>query len=193
MYSLNDKKFFFFNEDLSKLQIFPISLEHAYLAILNDDLITSQKIFNNIDSPRAKWGRTLVSTLSGYLEVFPTFFQLRNFLEIDLDFLLKNEKINYIEQLLGALEIFEEINQETYKFVARVMFENKLYSSALKYMEKSKKINYKDAELHFMLSRYYERVHDYKEALYYIEECLKLLPDYYPAIIMKQKIEERDF
>lgn len=190
MLNLKDTKFFFYSNEPSVYEIHAGSIEHAYLAILNNDLFSAKKIFALTDSPRSKWGKTLTSILEGYMDTFPTFFQIRNFLEIDLDFLLKNEKINYVEQILGSLEILAEINQETYKFAARVMFENKLYSTSLKYMEKSKKIHYADAELHFMLSKYYIQVHDYTLARHYIDECLKLLPDYYPAILLKEKIEE---
>ena len=126
------------------------------------------------------------------MDIYPTYFQIRNFLEIDLDFLLKNEKLDYVEQLLGALEFFSGINQETYKFAARVMYENNLLSAAYNYMLKSKEIYYNDAELQFMLARYFLRVHDIEEAYFYINECLKLIQDYYPALVMKQKIEEME-
>lgn len=97
------------------------------------------KIFSKIDSPRAKWAKILVSILNGVLEEYPTYFQVRNFLEIDLDLLLRNEKIHYVELLLGALEILSTVNQEVYKYAGRVMYVNKLYSAAIKYMNKSKK------------------------------------------------------
>lgn len=184
-------KFFFFYEDDTSIKIIPDSLEHAYLAILNDDLEAAGLILKEIDSPRAKWARILVCILNGFLKELPTYFEIRNFLEIDLDFLLKNEKLEYVEQLLGALEILSAINQEVYKYAARVMYVNKLYSASLKYMEKSKKIYYNDAELHFLFAKYYLRVNDCKEALYYIDECLKLIPDYFPALQLKQKIEEQ--
>ena len=58
---------------------------------------------------------------------------------------------------------------------------------------RSKKIYYNDAELHFMLAKYYLHVNDCELALFYIDECLKLIPDYYPAHLLKQKIEERWF
>ncbi len=157
---------------------------------MNDDLKSAYKIFSSIDSPRAKWGKVLVSTIRGFLDIYPTYFQIRNFYEIDLDFLLKNEKLDYVEQLLGALDIFSEINQESYKFAARVMYENNLLSAAYNYMQKSKEIYYNDAELQFMLARYFIRVHDMETAYFYNNECLKLIPDYYPALIMKQKIED---
>ena len=182
---------FFFNKDISNLKIAPISIEHAYLAILDNKLDAAVKIFSEIDSPRAIWGYILATLLkNGLLVKNPTFFQIRNFFEIDVDFLIKNNRINYVEQLLGALEIFSTINQEIYKFAGRVMYENGLNSLALKYMEESKKIYYNDPELHFMLANYYYKTKQPENADFYIEECLRLLPNYYPAEILKNKIED---
>ncbi len=189
MTGLNNTLFFFTN-DCSNIKITPNSIEHAYCAILNDDLESAYSVFKNLDSPRANWGVSLVSILKGYVEIYPTFFGIRNFLEIDLDFLLKNNKISYVEQVLGSLDFLVTINQEAYKFTARVMLENDLYSAGLKYMEKSKNVYYQDPELHFMFAKYYIKMQNFKEAEYYINECLKLLPDYYPAHILKEKIEQ---
>ncbi len=193
MQNLKQGNFFFFSDNFREAVFSPGSLEHGYLAILDNDLNTASEVFKRIDSPRGRWGYVLTSVLKGFMDKYPTYFQIRNFLEIDLDFLLKNEKIDYIEHLLGALEVFAPINQEVYKFTARVMYENRLYAAALKYMEKSKQIYYNDAELHFMFAKYYYRVHDNNEALFYINECLKLIHDYYPALTFKQKIEDTDF
>ena len=194
MTEITDKeKLFFFTNDCSDLKVLPNSIEHAYLAILNEDLDSAKKVFEMIDSPRANWGIVLTGILNGYLTQKPTFFLIRNFFEIDLDFLLKNRKIEYVEQLLGALELFSSINQESYKFAARVMYENKLHSAALKYMEESKKIYYNDPELHFMLAKYFLDFNQYNKANFYIDECLKMLPSYYPAQVLKEKIEEFNF
>ena len=190
---LNKKILFFFGENVNKPAIYPGSISHAYLAILNDDLNSAYKIFSGIDSPRSLWGCSLTTILKGYMTIKPTYFGIRNFFEIDLDFLLKNNKIDYVEQCLGALDVFSEINQEVYKFAARVMLENHLNSSALKYLEKSKHIFYNDAELHFIYAKYYMDIGNYSSAYFYINECLMLLPEYYPAIVMKQKIDEIDF
>jgi tetratricopeptide (TPR) repeat protein len=193
MTGLNKENFFFFSDKCSELTIVPNSLEHAYLAIINEDLQSADAVFANLDSPRARWGRSLVSILKGFMTTYPTYFEIRNFLEIDLDFLLKNNKIDYVEQCLGALEVLSTINQETYKFAARVMLENKLFSAALKYMDKSKQIYYNDPELQFMYAKYYLDAQRYKDAYFYINECLKLLPTYYPALVMKERIEEIGF
>ena len=180
---------FFFLQNFDK-KFKPRSVEHAYLCILNDDLKTAQAIFESLDSPRALWGKTLSDILLGSLERFPTYFEIRNFLEIDLDFLLKNEKLDYVEMVLGSLELLSDINQEIYKFGARVMYENRLYKAAREYMEKSKKILYKDPELHFMFARFYLNFREYEEANFYINECIRILPDYFPAKNLKKEIEK---
>lgn len=178
---------FFFQEN-TDLKIKPKSLEHAYMAILDNDLDTALEVFKSLDSPRAKWGIALVDILKGYIEDYPTYFEIRNFLEIDLDFLLKNEKIDYVEQILGGMEILSDINQEVYKYAGRVMYENKLYKIAKEYLDKSKKLFYNDAELHFMYAKYHLEFRNFKDADYHINECLRILPDYFPAKSLKQQI-----
>lgn len=182
---------FFFNDQSNEnLKFEPGGIEHGYLAILNDDLDTAEKVFEFIDSPRARWACILVQILRGYLRTMPTYFQVRNFLEIDLDFLLKNEKLDYVEQILGSLDILTEVNQECYKYAARVLYENKIFNASKQYLDKSKKIFYKDPELHFILAKYYLKTRDYTQANFYVDECLKLIPDYYPAKLIKKELEK---
>ena len=178
--------FLFSKENVQNFK--PRSIEHGYLLILDDDLKSAQAVFESIDSPRARWGKAFTDILAGYIEKYPTYFEIRNFLEIDLEFLIKNEKINYVEQFLGAIGFLVHINQETYKYVARVMFENHLYKAALEYLEKSKNIFYNDPELHFLFAKYYINSHEYNRAYFYLEECLKILPDYFPAIKLQKEV-----
>ena len=80
------------------------------------------------------------------------------------------------------------INQESYKYVARVMFENRLYKVAKEYLEKSKNIFYNDPELHFLFAKYYLKMREYESADYHLNECLKIQPDYYPALSFKKEL-----
>ena len=180
---------FFFSDNSDNEAFKPGSLEHAYLAILNDDLLSAGKVFSSLSSPRARWGKALVDILSGYIEEYPSYFEIRNFLEIDLDFLLKNEKIDYVEQFLGGVDLLADINNETYKYVARVMHENKLYKVCKEYLDKSKNLFYNDPELHFIYAKYYLNFGNYSDAEYHIDECIKILPDYYPAKVLKREIQ----
>ena len=166
----------------------PKSVEHAYLAVINNDLETALKTFENIDSPRALWGVAMVNILNGYLEKYPTYFEIRNFYEIDLDFLLKNEKIEYVENLLGALEILSKINHEVFKYTARVMLVNNLPEIAKKYLDKSREIFYNDVELHYIYAKYYFDNKQFNKANFHIDECISFLPDYHPAKVLKKEI-----
>lgn len=181
---------FFFSDNIQELKFDPISEETAYLLILQDDLDGARVVFEKLDTPRAKWGRALVDIIKGYIEEFPAYFEIRNFFEIDMDFLLKNEKISYVEQMLGALDFLCETNQEVYKFAARVLMENKLFNAAKKYLDKSKSVFYNDPELHFLFTKYYLRLKEYHNAEYHIKECLKILPEYYPAKKILADIQE---
>ncbi len=186
---VRDKKNFFFFDNNVEIKI--NSLEHAYLCVLEENLDVAYSIFCRNDSPRGLWGTSLVEILKNYLEKYPTYFQIRNFLEIDLDFLIKNEKLSYVESLLGSLDFISGINQEVYKFVARVMLHNKLYKIAYNYMIKSKDFYYNDPELHFMLASYYYNSMNYEAARFSINECLNMISNYYPALELKFKIEEK--
>ena len=178
---------FFFTRN-NDFQIKPGTIEHVYCAILSKDFDTALNLLERIDSPRAKWCFCLIGILKGYIEIYPTYFQIRNFLEIDLDCFVKNEKIEFVEQILGALDLLVTINQETYKYVARVMFENRLYKSCREYLEKSKAIFYNDPELHFLFAKYYIKTREYDKADYHLDECLNILPDYYPARSLQREI-----
>ena len=106
---------FFFAKD-SVVNFKAISIESAYLAILNDDLDTAFSIFKSIDSPRAKWGVVLVDIVKGFIEHYPTYFDIRNFLEIDLDFFIKNENVFIISVWYIIPDFFH--------FVKRFAYEN---------------------------------------------------------------------
>ena len=180
----------FFFDKSGSVSVLPKTVEAGYLSILNGDLTIALKNFSVVDSPRAKWGITLCEILSGQINNNPTYFGIRNFLEIDLDFLLKNEKIDYVEYILGASDFLSTINQEVYKYIARVMLENNFYNASLKYLEKSKSQFYRDAELHYLFAKYYFMHRDYESADYYINECASILPDYYPAHLFKESLQK---
>ena len=103
-------------------------------------------------------------------------------------FLLKKDKIEYVALILGSLDIIININQETYKYVARTMFENRLYKSCREYLEKSKDIFYNEPELHFLFAKYFIKNREYANADFHLDECLIILPDYFPAKNLQKEI-----
>ena len=177
---------YLFNQDITETK--PNTITQAYIAILNDNLELADSLFSELDCSRSRWGKALIEILRGKIDNFPTYFEIRNFFEIDLDFLIKNEKINYVEILLGSSELLINVNQEVFKYAARVLIENNYIEIGLNYLKKSKDVLYKDPEMHFMLTKYYLKKEDYTNALFYINECLKIVPDYFPAQKIKKNI-----
>ena len=180
--------FFSTNSENTDLIIEAGSIEEAYFLIVKNDLDNALLIFENLDSSRAKWGVFLISILKGFLTNYPTYFQVRNFFEIDLDYFIKNNKIEYVQMMLGASQNLVIINQEIYKYVARVMYENNYYNTCKEYLDKSKEVFFNDPELHFIYTKYYMKMNSLENALNHINECLKIVPDYYPALVLKSEI-----
>ena len=181
---------FFFSENNNCLTFSPVSIETAYLLVLNNDLQKALDMFMLLDSPRARWGRSLVQILKGYLQDSPSYFEIRNFFEIDLDFFIKNDKVEFIESLLGSTDYLISINHEIYKYAARVLLENNIPDGAKIYLDKSKNVFYKDPELHFLYTKYFIITKDIANAKFHINECLRILPDYFPAKKIKNTISE---
>ena len=63
-----------------------------------------------------------------------------------------------------------------------------MYKVAREYLEKSKKVFYRDPELHFMYAKFYLKTREYELADYHLDECLNILPDYYPALALQKEI-----
>ena len=179
---------FFF--DNNNIQVFePCSVEHAYLAILKEDLDSAEKVFASIDSPRAKWGTTLISILKSYLTRYPTYFEIRNFLEIDLNILITYCQGTFVEKIIRYADYMYTINPEVHKFIGRVLYNNGLKEQGLFFLNRAKSYFYHDPELHFLLSYIYFLDKDYVKAQKSVDDCLRILPDYFPARDMKKKLE----
>ena len=74
-------------------------LEYGYSLLLRGDLKKAKEILQTIESTRADWAVKLIQFMKGYVEVLPTYFQIRNFLEIDINLLLlanQSDAISYI-------------------------------------------------------------------------------------------------
>src|SRR5574344_2749177 len=63
-------------------------LEYGYCLIMKDNLSEAINVLKKTDSLRADWAIKLISFMRWYVEVLPTYFQIRNFLEIDINLLI---------------------------------------------------------------------------------------------------------
>lgn len=168
-------------------RLYPLELAYAYFFEGNNS--KALDLLSNLDSIRAKWLQELVNLMITNKMKSVTYFEIRNFLEIDIDLLIKAQKIDYLQRLLAYSPELAKINTETYKFIGRILLNSNLMSLAKYYLDKYKDMVYFDPELHFMYARYYIKEDDMENALVSIDNCLLAMPTYYPALELKKLIQ----
>lgn len=199
-YALNKERLF--NGDLKQAKNFFAKngyiLEYAYCKLLDDDLKGAKQLFSKIKEfdNRALWGYKLVSILQKKFppqgeinfDDMPSFFQLRNFLEVDLNLLITYHKGHYIETICSYSDIFANINAESYKFFARVFHFNHYPQFANFFAERAKDYFYNDPELHYHIAVMKYDEGNKEEAKNYCLSCLHILKEYFPAINMLNRL-----
>lgn len=158
-------------------------LEYAYCKFLAGDSSSAKTIFKSIVNQdlRADWAVKLIQFVEGYVVNVPSYFQIRNFLEIDLNLLIKAGQPNFVENIINGADLFYSMNPESYKFISRVMLYNGYDGIALHYLKKAKDKFYYDPEMHLMLANCYIKTGEIPKAKKAIDACLDMLPNYFPA------------
>lgn len=173
------------------------TLEYAYCKLLEDDLKGAKQLFSKLKDTdnRALWGYKIVKILQKKFteeeinyDDMPTFFQLRNFLEVDLNLFMTYNKGNYVEILCAYSDIFASINLEAYKFYARTFFFNNYAQFANYFIEKAKDNFYNDPELHYQIALMKLHEGNREEAKNYCLSCLHILKEYFPAVKMLNQL-----
>lgn len=164
--------------------------EAAYAELLNNNLPKAKKLFQvmkNQDS-RARWGMVLTGLIEGLLHEPPTYFGIRNFLEIDLDILINHGKGEYVEKILTYSDFMSKYNPEVYKYIGRVFLNNDIKPQAKAMLMLAKDCFYNDPELQYLIAEMYYKEKDFENAEKHINNCLNVLPEYFPAIQLKKFI-----
>lgn len=158
-------------------------LEEGYCKLFSGDVTSAQKLFLKVSKFdfRADWALKLIQFINCYVSSVPSYFQIRNFLEIDLNLLLKFGQPQFVENIINGADIFYSINPESYKFIARVMLNNDFTEVALFYLNKAKEKFYNDPEMHYMLANCYLKENNINSAKESLDSCLGILPGYLPA------------
>lgn len=165
-------------------------LEEGYCELLDDKLEDAKRTFTIIRDKdlRADWAYLFIQFMKNYIQFMPSYLQIRNFLEIDIGLLLKAKMLDYAENVINAADIFYEINQESYKFIARVMLNYNYPTIAKIYLNRGVERCYNDPELHFLYGNYHLSNKNELLAKHEFETCLEVLPEYYPAKMMLDRL-----
>ncbi len=186
----------FFNEqkytDAAKLFYhMKMFYESGYCLLMQGDLFNTKRLWDKLDDskPIYLWGKSLLGFIEKKPEQLPTYFQIRNFLEQDLDALLTANLTSYAENLINSIDVLAQINSESYKYMARVLFNHSYYDISKNFLEQSKDIYYKDPETHFLLAKIHLEKNEPKEAKKALETAIEVNEDYFPARNLLLKIK----
>ena len=153
--------------------------EAGYCYIILDKLEKAQQMFEYAVKYdiRAHWGLFLLQLLSGKISRQPTYFEVRNFLEIDLNILILYCKGDYVERIIRYADFMAFYNPECYKFIGRAFWANDLIPAAMFFLRRAKDKLYNDPELHYLLAYiYYSKENDMAKSIKALETCLNILP-----------------
>lgn len=166
-------------------------LELGYWELLHENPTKADKIFKKIcDSDiRASWGLFISALARGEVTDYPTYFELRNFLEIDLNIFLTYCLGDYVENIIKYADWLYTINPEVHKFIGRVFLKNGFEEYGLFFLNRAKDYFFTDPELHYLLAEYYAQNNDTEKTKDAIRDCLNILPGYYPALALQEKLK----
>lgn len=129
----------------------------------------------------ANWLFVLISIVQNDVSENPTYFQIRNFYEQDLELLFNYKNYDYIQKILDKSSYFEKYNREIYKYSARVLLNNNHIDLAKKMLKKSLEILYNDPETHYLLGDVYLIENNLENAKYEFDLSSKVCGEYMPA------------
>lgn len=165
-------------------------LEAGYCYLVEGNLSKAQDAFESIieDDPRAHWAVSMLQMLNGNVVQDPTYFEIRNFLEIDLDIFIKHYKGDYVEQIIRYCDFLEYFNPESYKFFGRVFWANNMLPASLFFLRKARDKFYNDPELHYLMAYIAYNDNKVEQCKKSLESCLSILPTYFPALNLYKKL-----
>lgn len=171
--------YFYFNKAQSILGC-------CYCHLLNDKISEAKILLNLVrnSSPCTNWLIALINIIEEKEEIYPSYFQIRNFYEQDLELFFLYEKDKYIETIINNQEYFEYFNREIYKYTGRVLFNNNYLDKAEELLLKSLDIYYNDPETHFLLGELYLKTKNKESAIKEFKLASEVNGNYLPAVNM---------
>ena len=190
------KKYFYDKKYQEALKIFDKSQEYYYsglCALLLKDEKKANYYWQKSKtySPASQWGLVILDLI--HLKTpskKPSFFQTRAQLEIYINLFIKNDLIEWAQNIISMNDFFFESNPESYKFIARALYSNGYFDLAITFCKKTLKLFYSDPEAFLILSQCYYLIGNLGEALDCINRVNAIVDDYFPAIIFKQILKE---
>lgn len=160
-----------------------LKYEAGYCEFVKGNLDKAKFIWekSQIDSPAINWGYSIINIINKTIPFKLSYFQIRNFLERDLELLIINKHWDYVDNIISAEKIFYKFNSESYKYLGRVLLHACYFDLAYAFLLKAREICYTDPEVHVLIAEYFLFNLDKEKGIEVLEEAIKINPDYFPA------------
>lgn len=156
----------------------------AFSLILLKEIQKAKEILiNTPDSPAKLWCEFLIELFTENKNIHncPSFFTIRQFLELTVYLLLRSNNQYYIKLLIKNLNKLRSINSDSEKFIGYAHFYSGDLDSAIFFLNNSIQRNAYDGEIYFMLGKVYLQKGSINDALAMLESAHLLLPDHAPT------------
>jgi tetratricopeptide (TPR) repeat protein len=135
------------------------------------------------------WCGCLQGMATFQLKQFPTFLQIRNFLESDIVALFEAGQLSVLKNILAHTDFMADIHYEAPKYVGRAFLNVGEYPKAQLYLLKAQKLLPNDPEAYFHLAQLYVKQGDVERARLMLNQCLLISPAFYPGLTLMREIE----
>lgn len=164
--------------------------KYGYCEFLMGNVKEARKIFASAPiSPAQNWSLFFSELFFDKTTTIPSFFQIRAFLERDLNLFLKLTLTDYVQKLIDISDFLFDINPEANKLIAKSFLYNNYPQYAKEYLNRALDYTNQDAELYYLLGLYNYVIEEISDAKYSFQRALALNENYIPAKnLLKQLI-----
>jgi tetratricopeptide (TPR) repeat protein len=167
---------------------YPVEAGYCYMVL--DNFTKAKEQFEKVKNAdiRGHWGLILLQMVEEKISMPPTYFEIRNFLEADLDIFMTYCKGEIVQQIIKYADYMAFYNLECYKFIGRAFWAHNFMEPAMYFLNKAKDKLYNDPELHYLLAYIHFTNQDFANCKKEIDTCLGILPEYAPAVMLRNKM-----
>ena len=186
---------YFKKEDFEKAAVLYSELQDFYqlaqcYLLLNQIDLAIEFFKKSEPTPAQNWGLFFAELFRGRFNNNPSYLQIRAFLERDLNLFLRLNLTSHVQKIIDISEYLFDINPETNKFIAKAFLNNGYPDYAKEYLDRAFEFTNQDAELYYLLAKYYEFSGQKDKIITNLEEALRLSENYVPALIMLERVRE---
>ena len=166
----------------------------AFTLIMMKDIDSAKTILNQINSsPASLWCEFLAELFSGSKPVrkWPSFLEIRQFMEFTVYCLLTSGNNEFIQLLLTNIKKLSDINQDAEKLIGYAYFHFGMPDESIKLLKNSLKKYQFDGEIYYKLGQIYYLQNDFYEAFSMLNNAQLLLPDHYATQVLLEKVQSK--